>query len=147
MPPFFARYVYPPSTMTSPSDTTCETCKQVVVDTPIPEPPVLRRQAAGDNLDDADAADADAATFHEAFEAMTLKLPPSERTKTLERFKKGSINPLEDTPEGKAIVEKAFGQYAKRLERSRAGSAKRRAAKKVAAVPAPVVAEQTPVAV
>ena len=118
---------------------TCASCGRVsdIEDTPIPPPPILKRQAAGDNLDDADAADADAVSFHEAFAAMTIKLPPSERTKTLARFEKGGINPLEDSPEGKAIVEKAFGQYAKRLERSRAGSAKRRAAKKTAAVPEP----------
>ena len=134
-------------------ETACATCHRVDIEE-IPPPPILKRQAAGDNLEDADAADADAVSFHEAFAAMTIKLPPSERTKTLARFEKGGINPLEDTPEGLAIVEKAFGQYAKRLERSRAGSAKRRAAKKTAAVPEPepkpvepAVAEQTPVTV
>ena len=128
-------------------ETSCASCGRVsdIEYTPIPPPPILKRQAAGDNLDDADAADADAVSFHEAFAAMTIKLPPSERTKTLARFEKGGINPLEDTLEGKAIIEKAFGQYAKRLERSRAGSAKRRAAKKTAAVPEPEpAAEQTP---
>ena len=130
-------------------ETSCASCGRVSVDIEeIPPPPILKRQAAGDNLDDADAV-----TFHEAFAAMTIKLPPSERTKTLARFEKGGINPLEDSPEGKAIVEKAFGQYAKRLERSRAGSAKRRLAKKTAAQaaepvePEAAVAEQTPVAV
>ena len=102
-------------------ETSCATCNHVDIED-IPPPPILKRQAADDNLEDADAADADAVTFHEAFAAMTIKLPPSERVKTLARFEKGGINPLEDSPEGEAIVEKAFGQYAKRLERSRAGS-------------------------
>ena len=89
---------------------------------------------------------------------MVLELPPSERAKVIARFEKAGIDRTVDSPAAQELVGKAYLQYQKRLERSRAGSARRRLAKKTAAraaepavaepvEPKPAVAEQTPVTV
>lgn len=107
---------------------TCPTCGHV--SEAIPPPPVLQRQAAGDVEPEPEPVDD---TFNDAYAAMTIKLPPSERAKLCARLAKKGLNPFEDTPEGLELVETAFAAYQKRLERSRAGSAKRRAAAKATA--------------
>ena len=97
-----------------------------------------------------------------AFESMVLELPPSERAKVSARFEKAGIDRTVDSPAAQELVGKAYTQYQKRLERSRAGSAKRRLARKAGKAEAaesavaetvepepvePAVAEQTPVTV
>ena len=113
------------------STTTCAACGRVNDQgLELPQPPVLKRQAAGDHLDEPEPEPVVDDMFNEAFAAMTIKLPPSERAKLCARLAKKGLNPFEDTPEGLELVETAFAAYQKRLERSRAGSAKRRATAK-----------------
>ena len=127
---------------------TCASCGRVSDTEELPPAPVLKRQAAGDNLEE---------DFHLTFESMVLELPPSEKVKLCAKFTKAGLDRTVDTPAAQDMVHKAYTLYQRRLERSRAGSAKRRLAAKAAKAEAaeaavaetiePVVAEQAPVTV
>ena len=133
---FFRVRVYTPPNQPSRSsppvpETSCATCNRVDVEE-IPPAPILKRQVANNLEDD----------FHTAFESMVLSLPPSERVKVIAKFEKSGIDQTVDSPAAQELVGKAYALYQKRLERSRAGSARRRLAKKTAARAAePAVAE------
>lgn len=112
--------------------TICEACGQLVLPHPPPPPPSPK---ASPEVLDGDTS------LEDAFDALEVSLPLSIRKKVAGRLEKKNLAP--DSPEAKAILEKAAEQYTKKKEAARVASAKRRAAKKE--LQASEVAEAEPV--